>query len=767
MMYPATKQANTLHRICLLLAGTLLLSACSNTKHLPEGESLFLGGTVKITDKETDKRERSVLAGDLEDAINPKPNRKVLGMRIRLRLYNFAGEPKKEKGLRYWLRNKAGEPPVLTSSFDAEHNRLVFINMLQNRGFFYPSADVATKTKRKKTKAFFTVATGPQYRIRETVFVTDSSDLSQAIAAAKRRTLLRPGKPYNLDLIKGERERIDKVLKEKGYYFFKPDYLLVKVDSNIGDRQVDMFVTLKEETPPEAYHVYRIRDVFVYPNFRLRSQRADTSKANAVISDGYQVIDRRRSYRPVVFRQAMQFKPGDVYNRTDQNTSLNRLLSLGTFKFVKNRFEPVPGNMLDVYYYLTPLPKKSLRFEVGALTQNDSRAGSQASINWRNRNTFRGAELLQIKLSGGFEAQYGGLIRQPNTYHAGAEASINVPRFVVPLVTIPPASVFMPHTYVKAGYMLETRNRLFRIHSIKSAYGFAWKEEIRKDHQLYPINITYVRTDTLGSTENLNLNYSNLVFNGLIIGPTYEFTYNSQMGRRRRNQFYFDGLADFSGSYTGIGRRAQYGDRPDQLLGTQLAQYLKFQTDFRYYRNFSRKTSWANRLFFGVGVPYSSSSQLPNVKQFFSGGNSSLRGFRSRMLGPGTYNEYYLTGTRSYIELLGDVKLELNTELRTDIYQFLKGAVFVDAGNIWLYNDNPNFPGGKFTTNFYKELAASAGAGLRLDFRIIMLRLDMGIPIRKPWLPEGERWVYNKLRPGDPQWRRENLILNIAIGYPF
>jgi outer membrane protein insertion porin family len=612
------------------------------------------------------------------------------------------------------------------------------------------------------------VATGPQYRIREVTFVTDSTKLSKDIAALKRRTLLRPGKPYNLDLIKGERERIDDRLKNKGYYFFKPDYLLVKVDSTVGDHQVDMHLTLKEETPPEAYHVYIIRDVYVYPNFQLNSPRADTNKANAVIStSGYQVVDRRRSYRPIVFHQAMQFSPGDVYSRKDHNTSLNRLMSLGTFKFVKNRFDPVGDNELDVHYYLTPLPKKSLRFEVGALTQNDSRAGSQASINWRNRNTFRGAELFQVKLSGGFEAQYGGLVRQPNTYHAGAEASISVPRFVVPFVYIRPSSVFMPRTYVKAGYMLETRNRLFRIHSLKSSYGFAWKEEIRKDHQFYPINITQVRTDTLGSTENLNLNYSNLVFNGLIFGPTYQYTFNSQMGRKRRHQFYFDGQADFSGNYTRIGHRAQYGDRADQFLGADLAQYLRFQTDFRYYFNFTRTASWANRLFLGLGMPYANSVQLPNVKQFFSGGNSSLRGFRSRMLGPGTYNEYYLTGNRSYIELLGDVKLEFNTELRTNIYEFLKGALFIDAGNVWLYNDNPNFPGGKFTTNFYREFAADAGLGLRLDFQIIMLRLDLGVPIRKPWLPEGDRWVFNKFTPGDPLWRKENLILNIAIGYPF
>ncbi len=759
-----------LFQYSILLIVALTIASCSNTKRLAEGESLFLGSNVTIEDKETTAKVRDILEEDLEGAVRPKPNRTVLGVRFRLSMYHLAGPVEKEKGIRNWLRNKVGEPPVLTSSFDPDYNEKLIANILNNKGFFYPEVTTELITKNKKTKALFHVNTGHQYKIRKTYFEEDTTRISKDIAATKGGTFLLEDMPYSLDLVKGERDRIDKILKERGYYYFKPDYILVRVDSNVGTHQMDMYVTLKHnEMPSEAKKIYRIRDVFVFPNYRITSNRNDTSKSAAVVSDGYKVIDRRNTFRPIVFRQAMQFGPGDVYNRTDHNISLNRLLNLGTFKFVKNRFETFddPDPIMDVYYYLTPLPKRSLRFEIGALTKSDSRAGSRASISLRNRNAFRGAELLQLKLSGGFEAQYGGLVRQPNTYHAGAEASITVPRFVVPFVTIPPSSMYMPQTFVKAGYMLETRNRLFRIHSFKTSYGFAWKEDARKDHQFFPINITNVRTDTLGTTESQNLNYGNLVFNGLIFGPTYQFTYNSQISGKKRRAFYFDGQVDLSGTYSGIGHRANYGDRPDQIFGMDMAKYLKFQTDFRYYSNINSKTSWANRLLIGAGIPYGNSVQLPNVKQFFSGGNSSLRGFRSRMMGPGTFNEFYLTGNRSYIELLGDLKLELNSELRFEIYNFLKGAVFADAGNIWLYNDHPDFPGGKFNSEFYKEWAASMGVGLRFDFSILMLRLDLGTPVRKPWLPEGSRWVFNQMEPGDPNWRKENLILNIAIGYPF
>src|SRR5690606_20002406 len=137
-----------------------------------------------------------------------------------------------------------------------------------------------------------------------------------------------------------------------------------------------------------------------------------------------------------------------------------------------------------------------------------------------------------------------------------------------------------------------------------------------------------------------------------------------------------------------------------------------------------------------------------------------------RLVGPGTFNEDHLTGQNTFIEMLGDVKAEVNTELRLNVYKFINTAVFVDAGNIWLFRDNPAFPGGTFSGNFYRELAVNWGLGLRFDFSILILRLDLGVSARKPWLPQGERWDF-RLRPGDPTWRKENLYLNLAIGYPF
>ncbi len=757
------------HTLFILTLACIIISSCSNTKHLPAGETLFIGSKITIKDNEAPKKERKASKTDLAGAVRPRPNSKTLGMRLKLWVYEFAGVPKKKKGLKPFLR-KNGEPPVLASSVNLETNKVILVNLMQNKGFFHTSIKPYFKTdKKKRTTACFDVTTGPQYTINKTVFLKDSTEpeVSFDIDSTFHQTLLKAGAPYNLDLIKAERNRIDRALKQLGYYWFKADYIIVQVDTTIGNHKVNMYVAVKKvEVPDQAYQVSYINNIYVYPNFKAHSNGEDTNKANAIAYKGYNIVDPAKKFKPEIFSKAILFEKGDEYNLDDQNTSLNRLVTMGTFKFVKSRYDPVNDSDLDVYYYLTPYPKKSLQFQIGALTQNDNRAGSQASISLLNRNTFKGAEALIYKINGGFEAQYSGDNKQPDIYNLGAEVDLSIPHFVVPFIDIQTTGIYVPHTLLKASYNYESQSDLLRINSYKFSYGYDWKQGLRTEHQLYPFNFTYVKTDTLGNANSLNLLYGNLIFNGIIIGPTYEFTYNSQIGPPRMNSFYFDGLIDLSGNILGLAEKADYKTHPQTILGQTYAQYLKFQPDFRYYLRFSPGTSIATRLFFGIGVPYGNSSQLPNIKEFWAGGNSDLRGFPSRLVGPGTFN-YLANFNTQYLETLGDLKGEFNIELRQNIYKFLNAAIFYDAGNIWLYHDNPEYPGGKFTSSFYKEIAADVGIGLRFDIKILLLRLDLGMPVREAYLPENDRWVFNKINFGDSAWRRQNLVFNIGIGYPF
>lgn len=751
------------------LLACFILASCSNTKHLADGESLFVGSKVTIHDFYGKKSEKKLLIKDLKEQVRPRPNKTTLGVRFKLAVYNLAGKPKKQKGLRNWLRTKVGEPPVLGSSVHREANKALALNYLENRGYFTAKASAALKVdKKKKSKLEMDISTGRQYTIETIRFRMDSSEIAADIDSSFSETLLKPGSPYNLTLIKAERVRIDRMLKEKGYFFFTPEYILVVADTGVGNNKIHVTVQLKHrEIPPEAYTRYTINDIYIYANYRLQGTNKDTSKTDRVEIDNYYVIDPKKKFKPQIFSQAMIFEKGDEFSLDDQNKSLSRLVNMGTFKFVKNRFDPVYDSLLDVYYYLTPFPKKSLRFEIAGLTQNDNRAGTRGTISWKNRNTFKGAEELLFKINGGFEAQYSGEQKKPNIYNFGTELNLSFPRFVVPFVKIQTLSQYLPRTVIKLKYNYEFESQLLRINSYTASYGYDWKEGIHKEHQLYPFNFTYVKTDSLDKTNISRLLLGNLIFDGIIIGPTYEFTYNSQVGTQKKQAFYFDGLVDLSGNILGLAENADYKTNPKKLLGQTYAQYLKFVPDFRYYYRPSVATNFATRLLVGLGIPYGNSFQLPNIKQFWAGGNSDLRGFQSRLAGPGTFDPTKVTDGTTYIETLGDIKLEGNIEMRQHLYSFLNGALFFDAGNIWLYNDNPAFPGGKFSRNFYKEINADAGIGLRFDFKILVLRLDLGIPVRKAWLPEDQRWVFNQIAFGDKQWRRENMILNIAIGYPF
>jgi len=756
--------------ILLVTIAVWSLCACSNSRHLAKGESLYVGSRVHVAGDSISRKERKILKSDLEGLVRPRPNTTFLGIRLKLSLYHAAGNTKRKKGLKQWIRNKVGEPPVLSGAVQVQANKVLMTNFLENRGYFYAHVSGDMKVnKKKKATAVFEVVAGSQYTINKVFFTKDSSRISIDIDSDFRQTLLTPGAPYNLELIKAERTRIERTLKEKGYYYFKADYLLVVVDSSIGTNKVNMYVKLKKkEIPDEAYVRYTINDIFIYADFRLQGKKQDTSKADKVLVDSYYIIDSKKSFKPSVFADAMVFEKGDQYSLDDQNASLSRLVNMGTFKFVKNRFAPLSDTLLDVYYYLTPFARKAIRFEIGALTQNDNRAGTEGSISWRNRNAFRGAEQLLFKINGGIEAQYSGLQKQPNIYNFGAEADLTFPRFVVPFVNIQTTSRYLPKTVVKLKYNYESESDLLRINSYTASYGYDWKEGPHKQHQFYPFNFTYVKTDTLATDRNrLNaLLYSNLVFEGIIVGPTYEFTYTSAGAAVKRNSFYFDGLIDLSGNILGLAEKADYNTNPRILFGSHYAQYLKFQPDFRYYLRFSKYTAIASRVMLGLGLPYGNSSSLPNIKQFWAGGNSDLRGFPSRLLGPGTFNDSVGKNPK-YIETLGDIKLEGNIEVRQNLYKFINGAIFVDAGNIWLYRDNPDFQGGTFSSGFYKELAVDAGFGLRFDFSILVLRLDLGIPMRKPWLPENNRWVFDQISFGESSWRRQNMIFNIGIGYPF
>ena len=260
-----------------------------------------------------------------------------------------------------------------------------------------------------------------------------------------------------------------------------------------------------------------------------------------------------------------------------------------------------------------------------------------------------------------------------------------------------------------------------------------------------------------------------------IIGSSYNFNYNSQARpNSRRNNYYFNGNVDFSGNLLGLITGADVlNGKEKKIFNTPFSQYVRGEAELRHYLALGkpkrdRINQLVSRIIVGAGYGYGNSTTMPFIKEFFIGGTNSIRAYRARSLGPGTYYGGNTTVTNGFLpDQPGDVKIEMNTELRFKIVSIVRGAFFVDAGNIYTINNDPVRPGSTFTKDFVKEMAVGTGAGLRFDLTFLVLRIDGAFPIRKPYEPGGPAWVINQINFGDPDWRKQNLILNLAIGYPF
>ena len=254
----------------------------------------------------------------------------------------------------------------------------------------------------------------------------------------------------------------------------------------------------------------------------------------------------------------------------------------------------------------------------------------------------------------------------------------------------------------------------------------------------------------------------------LIFGPSYSYTYTNTMQKRRKNTFYYKGTVDLAGNIAGLvtGANSKKEDTI-KVFGVPFSQFIKIENEFRHYLKLNKDSQLASRIIVGAGFAYGNSNEMPFIKQFFIGGTNSLRAFRARSIGPGSFNDTTINTSTFLPDQSGDLKLEFNTEYRAKIYGLVKGALFLDAGNIWLMNNDPNKPGAEFSKKFLNELAVGVGAGLRFDFSFILLRTDLAFPIRKPNLPDGQRWVLDQINFGNGSWRKENLVFNLAIGYPF
>lgn len=757
----------------ILIFSCLVWAACSNTKYLKPGQKLYTGAEVRINPDSSGRiADEKAVKETLEDKARPKPNKSILGLKPKLYFYNLAGEPKKPKGFRHWLRTKVGEPPVLLSEVKIPYNNAVMTSYLISQGYLQSVVTGDTVSKGKKGSAVYTANTGDRYKINSVSFPKDTGNLSGLINKNKDKSLLKVGNFYDLETFKSERERIDNDLKEEGYFYFNPDYLILQVDSTIGKHLVDIRVRVKDIAPDAGLKPYTIRNINIYPSYT--SRRDSILRAlNPEKRNDFNIYDDRRTFKPWVFDRLVFFKKGEHYNRRDHNLSLNRLVNINVFRDVRAEFLPLDSfknDELDLNIYLTPMKKNSLTFSVTGTSKSNNFVGSEAKITQTTRNIFKGAEQLDVSVSGGFETQVSGQSKGLNSYSYSAEGRLTFPRFLIPFFRFDNTKAFIPKTIISTSYQRLSRGSLYSLNSFKAEFGYNWKESLYKEHTFNPISINYVQPSVTSDKDMrdslFRIGLRSILEKQFIIGSNYNFTYTNQMEDFRRNNMYFNGSIEGGGNVWGLFAGKNAAGNPT-VFNTELSQFVRLEADFRDYYKITRNLIWANRINLGYGYAYGASNSLPFVRQFFAGGSNDIRAFPARSLGPGTYR-VPLSKDTFYPDQSGDVKMMLNTELRFKLVSVLQGALFADAGNIWLRKEDPERAGSEFKLkNAFSEMAVGTGAGLRVDATIFVIRLDVAFPLRKPWLPEKERWVIDEIDFGSSTWRSNNLVYNIGIGYPF
>jgi len=760
----------------ILSIGLLFLFGCSNTKYLNEGEKLYTGATIKIN-----KSDDSEIKSEIEEVIVPVPNKKAFGvLRAKLWIYNVVGEPKKKKGIRYNLRTKIGEPPVVLSELNAERTASLIENRLYNNGYFFPIVkyDLEVKEKKKTANITYTVNPGKQYKINTVVYPEPLDEVSAIIKDAQKESIVKTGDAYNLENLKKERTRINEYLKDRGFFYFNEEFLLWEIDSTLNGK-VDVFLTLKNNVDKKNLEVYKINQVYINPQYDLTNEdnfkNYDTLKIDSVY-----YLEKDSTFRPEIIVDESAFETGRLYSRKLHDRTIRKYTGLGPFKFVNVKFleDSSDYHFLNTYINLTPLPKKSIRLEVSATSKSNNFVGPGIEATFRNRNLLKGAELLTVNLNSGFETQITKNAKGLNSYELGAEVELSFPRFIVPFNIKSSSTKYTPKTSYKFNYRLLNRVQYYKMNSFGVSFGYRWRETETKSHEYNPVNINFLKLSDTKPDFELILDQNPLIRRSFeeqfIIGSTYSFKYDSRLEKEKRHNFFFQANIDLSGNIAQIATAITKGEAPSdssnyKLFGAAFSQYVRTDLNFKYLFNIDENNQIVTRLIAGVGIPIGNSSALPYIKQFFIGGSNSIRAFQARTLGPGTYSISEQEQRNSlFLDQSGDLKLEGNLEYRFDIISFLKGAIFADAGNVWLLNEDLNKPGGKFEVDqFLDEIAVGTGAGLRVDATFFVIRFDLAFPIRKPFLPEGDRWTFDSIQLGSKAWRQDNFVFNIAIGYPF
>jgi len=754
----------------------MFVSSCSNTKFLTEKEHLYtytwLGekGIGKVKNK-------PLKAYELYSTARVKTNRPLIMMpRTNLAIYNYM-KPKKKWGLHKYMFRVFGKPPVLLKTVNPDFRLKVMEQQLFDFGHFDSEIKLDLKyygKNDKKVRAKYKIFFKPAYTINEYDFLPEENDVDRIIESSMSETLIKTGDEYWVKTLKQERYRLGRVLSDKGYYFFRPDYLLFDADTTIGKKQLNLSLFLKDDIPLKAYKKYSVRDVNVSLIPRPDILEGDNT-VDSIMVNGCHYFAIGNVFRPEIITKAISIKPNSVYSFKTHENTLKYLQEMGAFKSVIIDFVEVDTSQLDANIVLEQLDPVQTNLNLNFAVSSDDFMGPQAIAAISHSNVFGGAERLSLQISGGFEWQKYSKRKEYdlgfNSYDFGTQVNLTFPRFLLPFEVRGQSKKYVPQTFTGIGFRRLKRVRYYSMNLSLVNFGYSWRTSPKREYKVQPLAVNYLRlTESSQEFDDFLEKYPQVALSfeeQFIIGSVYNYTYLTKLKRRPFDQFYYKAELDLAGNLLGAvyslsGKSNSPGEGPDEIMGAPYSQYFKITNDVRYSLFFTKKSQIASRIIAGIGVPYANSEVLPYVKQYFVGGSQDIRAFYARSIGPGSFQPSDSIQRTTFIDQSGEIKLEVNVEFRFPITYKTSGALFVDAGNVWLINEDTSRPGGKFGfDSFARQIAIGSGLGLRVDIDYFVLRLDVGVPLRKPYKEKNNYWIFS-----NPQYFSD-FVISFAVGLPF
>lgn len=668
---------------------------------------------------------------------------------------------------------RTGNPPVIYDSVQTAETLRQMAFYLANSGFFDSKTDVSVKKSNKKAWVTYLITENEPYRIDSFYTRSDDESIYLLLQKNEKDRIVKVNRIYDQNSLTKERQRVEDVLKDNGYYTFSKSYLEYNVYKDTVEHSVKIEQVIRKPIFADNHKIYLLDSV----EFYIDSPSAafiDYDKKTTFKDIKFEVYEDK--YSEKVISSRVFFNKGNLYSRTDALETQRQLANLDLFRFVNISFDTL-GNVLRPKIFTQPNQKYQITNQLGA-SITEQVPGPFFSHSLRNRNLFRGAEVFELFLRAGLEGVVsftgeGGVFR---SRELSASASVIFPQFLFPLnnQALEKYGRYNPRTRTLIGYNYVNRPEYIR-EGFNGIIAYNWNtRNLRRQYTINVLDANFIQSnlnqDFREILQNLQNQGNNLINSFL---PSYVSSISSQV------IFNFNQYGAFQKNRASLLRLFfESGGTTINLLNDSFLenrnlayfQFLKFQSDFRRYVPLTKNQTFAYRLNLGLARPYGiSNGVLPYEKYFFAGGSTGIRAWQPRRLGPGSYTPPQLEdGTFDYrFEQPGDILFEGMLELRSKLYGYFDAAFFVDFGNSWTFLPDPTRPGANFDIDrFYREIAVGTGLGLRMDFDFLVIRLDMGIKAMDPARPLGQRFVLDEFIKNFPGFRGQT-VFNIGIGYPF